>query len=102
MVRLQRYLSSAIVAAIAFFQSHYGAIATTQIQKKPAFVAQLSIPLWCDCNEVPDEQLEHVISLSIPLWCDCNHGARLVDKIDTVLSIPLWCDCNHLHHQSVL
>ena len=33
---------------------------------------RLSIPLWCDCNGVEEDELVGLAVLSIPLWCDCN------------------------------
>ena len=41
-----------------------------------AKATKLSIPLWCDCNEMVEEgTLEGLRQLSIPLWCDCNKSA---------------------------
>ena len=40
-----------------------------------ATAAELSIPLWCDCNCICITEPVKLEDLSIPLWCDCNRQA---------------------------
>ena len=56
--------------------------------------AELSIPLWCDCNPTQPPTNRQPNRLSIPLWCDCNCFPQLQLPSQLPLSIPLWCDCN--------
>ena len=42
--------ASLTIAAMMFFQSHYGAIATALAPYPLHCTDLLSIPLWCDCN----------------------------------------------------
>ena len=60
----------------------------------------LSIPLWCDCNEVVHLRRGQDSGLSIPLWCDCNKMCITMRKLFPALSIPLWCDCNIQQHNT--
>ncbi len=39
---------------------------------KDPYFAQLSIPLWCDCDERIWNYGYVKNALSIPLWCDCD------------------------------
>ena len=35
-------------------------------------------------------------AVSIPLWCDCDELWALYELIGKLVSIPLWCDCDRL------
>ena len=56
----------------------------------------LSIPLWCDCDKNEQELTPHPHNhISIPLWCDCDVRLKIGDKVNVgAISIPLWCDCD--------
>ena len=58
MVRLQQLPLDDAQAPAAYFQSHYGAIATSGLAANPDKLPFLSIPLWCDCNMLLDALAE--------------------------------------------
>ena len=116
MVRLQRWLATNPIYEPVYFQSHYGAIATvvedmkeharqtfnpTMVRLQPTHLITglqkhlLSIPLWCDCNQVNAA----VGSFTFHVF-QSHYGAiaTRVGQRGTAnahrLSIPLWCDCN--------
>ncbi len=86
------------------------AVVAANVTKK-----ELSIPLWCDCDDYGLSDSDEVEMLSIPLWCDCDlatlrsptiggtfnptvvrlrQGKLAETDSDIQLSIPLWCDCD--------
>ena len=59
------------ISLLSVFQSHNGAIAATLLQQNTTAHRRLSIPQWCDCCPVVQDEPPTAKDLSIPQWCDC-------------------------------
>ena len=120
MVRLRLFTSVGNTCSGILFQSHYGAIATRNMQMQINLILLFSIPLWCDCDCNPSCHTSFTIyvfnptmvrlrpywrktarlplaQFSIPLWCDCDSAHRAPTTRVALFSIPLWCDCDWSH-----
>ena len=76
------------------FQSHYGAIGTIAARLAAIENCRVSIPLWCDWNDLHCNAAHVAPRVSIPLWCDWNPVLVELTDDEGLVSIPLWCDWN--------
>ena len=54
----------------------------------------LSIPLWCDCNQLKPVSETPSISAFNPTMVRLQPQVNPNGMMTGKLSIPLWCDCN--------